>query len=63
MWTDIPKPTWTLYVNVNTAKPSYDEPTLSYDDPSIFYDGFNPNQYTDISKPGIQSYVNITKPI
>lgn len=62
MWTDISKPTGTSYVNVNTAKPSYDEPTLSYDDSSTYYDGFNPMQWTDISKPSSQSYINIAKP-
>lgn len=62
-YTNIPKPTGTAYTNMNTAKPSYDEPSISYDDPLNFYDGFNPNMYTNISKPTGTAYTNIPKPI
>jgi len=61
-WTNISKPTGTNYTNVNAAKPSYDEPSLSYDDASTYYDGFNSAAYTNIPKPGAQSYTNIPKP-
>lgn len=58
----IAKPGAQVYTGVNTAKPLYDEPSISYDDPLIFYDGFNPNQYTNIAKPSSQAYTNIPKP-
>ena len=50
-YTKIPKPTAGAYVNVNLAKPAYDEPSLLYDDPNVFYDGIDQNMYTKIAKP------------
>lgn len=62
MYTNISKPTGTGYTNINTAKPSFDEPALSYDDSSTFYDGADLMAYTNISKPIGTTYTNISKP-
>jgi hypothetical protein len=59
MYTKILKPTGTTYTPVNSAgKIQYDQASLTYDDSSTFYDGYNPNQYTKISKP--QGYGQMT---
>ena len=62
-WINVSKPTGVPYTNINTARPSYDEPSLSYDDSSTYYDGISQAAYTDVSKPTGTSYTNITKPI
>lgn len=62
MWTNIPKPSVQAWVNLNTAKPTYDESTIIYDDPGIYYDGFNPAAWIDIPKPTTNNWTNIPKP-
>lgn len=63
-YTKIPKPTATVYSNVNIiGKQQYDEPSLIYDDPSTFYDGIDFGAYTKVGKPVGTSYTNIPKPI
>lgn len=61
-YTNVAKPTGASYTNINSAKPTYDEPSLIYDDPSTFYDGADMAAYTNVSKPTGSSYTNITKP-
>lgn len=51
MYTNVAKPTGTPYTGVNTAKPNYDETSLSYDDSATFYDGADMSAYTDVAKP------------
>lgn len=62
MWTNINKPTGTGYTNVNLAKPSYDEPSITYDSPFTFYDGINQASWTNLTKPNTGSWNNISKP-
>lgn len=50
MYTNVPKPTGTPYININII-PVYDDLTVLYDDPNVFYDGFSDSAYTDIAKP------------
>lgn len=61
-YTKIAKPGAQTYTNVNTAKPSYDEPSITYDSATTYYDGTNPNAYTKIAKPTTNSYTKIPKP-
>lgn len=52
-WTNVNKPTGTLYTNVNpSGKEQYDQSNLTYNNAVTYYDGVNPSQWTDISKPG-----------
>lgn len=63
VYVNIPKPTGGSYTKISIGgNPSYDEPTVLYDDPLVYYDGFDSNMYTNISKPGAQSYTDIAKP-
>lgn len=63
VWTNVSKPTGPTYTNVNpTGREQYDQADIQYDQATIFYDGINPNQWTDINKPGAQSWTNIPKP-
>jgi hypothetical protein len=62
MYTKVAKPTGRPYTGVNTAKPLYDEPSISFDDPLFFYDGIDENAYTKISKPTTTAYTKVPKP-
>ena len=64
-FTKVPKPTTLAYTNVYTAggKEAYDESSLTYDDANTFYDGFNPAQWTGLSKPSTNNWVDVAKPI
>lgn len=51
------------YVNVNPAgRQQYDQADIFYDSDVTYYDGFNPNQWTDVAKPSVLSWVNVPKP-
>lgn len=64
VWTNIPKPTASVWSSVNPqGKEQYDQSTITYDDANTFYDGVNPNQWTDIAKPATSSWVSIPKPL
>lgn len=60
-YTYIAKPTGSSYTYVNfEGKQTYDQAELTYDDPNVFYDSYNPNVWTDVTKPvGTISYVGI----
>jgi len=60
-YTNVAKPGAQTYTNLNAAKPSYDETSISFDDSGVYYDGGNSNQWTDITKPST-SWTNIAKP-
>lgn len=52
VWTFIPKPTGTPYINVNPqGKEQYDQANISYDEQSVFYDGINTTAWTSVPKP------------
>lgn len=62
-YTNIQKPSNTLYTNINfVGKQQYDQVDIFYDDPVAFYDGININQYTVVTKPVSTNYTNIAKP-
>lgn len=62
-WTPVAKPTGTSYTDVNPAsKTQYDDALVTYDSALVFYDGGNPNMYTNVAKPGAQSWTNVPKP-
>ena len=63
-WTNVAKPNTSNYTNVNPlGREQYDQASVQYDDANVFYDGVNPNQWSDVSKPGAQSWTNIAKPV
>lgn len=63
MWNNVSKPAAQTYTNVNAqGNEQYDDANILYDDPNVFYDGINPAQWTDINKPGAQSWVKVSKP-
>ena len=50
---NVPKPTGTPYTPIGIGGiQTFDDSTVLYDDPNVFYDGFDPNAYTNIAKPG-----------
>lgn len=62
-WISIAKPSQMGYVNVNpSGKEQYDQASLTYDSATTYYDGTNPNMWTDVAKPGAQSWISIAKP-
>ena len=62
-WTNIAKPTSSVYSNVNPqGKEQYDQASIEYDDADIFYDGLNESLYTNVNKPSATTYTNIAKP-
>lgn len=63
-WTNVPKTSIAGYTKVNTpGNQSYDESTITYDSSSTYYDSFNPNMYTNVSKPTSSVWTNVAKPI
>lgn len=63
-WTNIAKPTGTSYTDVNPiSKTQYDDALITYDSVDVFYDGGNPSMWTDVNKPGAQSWTNVAKPV
>ena len=63
MWTNIPKPTSSVWSNANVhGKEQYDQSDITYDDSSTFYDGVNPNAWTNLSKPVSSVWTKINKP-
>lgn len=62
-WQNVAKPNGTSYANVNpTSKTQYDDSMVTYDSALVFYDGGDPNAWTDVTKPGAQSWTNVAKP-
>ena len=62
-WTNIAKPTTSAYTNTNPqGKEQYDQASISYDDVNIFYDGVNTVQWTGVTKPSTNNWVNVAKP-
>lgn len=58
-WTQVTKPTSTSYTRVSSSgREIYDDSSVSYDDSDTFFDGFNPNMWTDITKPTLPT-VNV----
>ncbi len=51
-WTNIPKPTDSTYININTqGREQYDQANLTYDDANTFYDGVDMSAWTTVPKP------------
>jgi len=62
-WIKVPKPTGTVYTNVNPlGKQQYDDPGVMYDDPNTYYDSVNMNQYTKVTKPVGTVWTKVVKP-
>ena len=63
-YTNIAKPTATIYTDVNPqGREQYDDIVIAYDDSGIYYDGTDINAYSNVSKPTSSTYTFITKPI
>lgn len=63
VWTNIPKPTSSVWTSINPmGKEQYDQASLTYDDISTYYDGTVPMQWTAVLKPSTNAWTNIPKP-
>lgn len=62
MWTNVSKPTSSVWSMSNPqGKEQYDQ-NIVYDDPDTFYDGINEGAYTSVAKPTSSVWSFIAKP-
>lgn len=62
-WTNVGKPSGTMYINVNPqGKEQYDQSSILYDDVGTYYDGVNSTQWSDVSKPVGPIWTPVAKP-
>lgn len=62
-YTNVPKPTSSVYSNVNpVGKQTFDDANTAYDSSVTPYDGVDMGAWTNVSKPVSSVYTKITKP-
>lgn len=62
-YTNVPKPTSSIYSNINVVgKQIYDDAGTSYDSSATPYDGVDMAAWHNISKPNSSVYTKISKP-